>query len=292
MISEATLKANFRKAIEPYKTDKFEYVMNRGGYMNKIQKYNIVESDVESINANLKYGKVEVDKVDFENHNRRITFTYVDGDNYVVFSYPLLYIRPVNPFTLADGEVRFEEGETYTGYYDDSKKKVSVTFYGLEDDGKTLCMGCSTMERYSYAPMDKSFSVENGVQKLHFYNIYHSTTSQHNIDYITVYADNRTEDREKSEEIAECKFEVGKSYYGEMEITNHYGQVIKTLCVKCLCTKRTARYVHIKWTTKQGEEVEGKLFSKCDYWGESENGVVKSEYYRPIYLRAKDVASE
>lgn len=86
MVSEATIKNNFRKAIESFKTDKYRYHTNRGGYPVKVPVYDISDEDISGIQSNLKYGEVYTDG-DFT--DRKIIC--VVRDPWVYIEYPLLF---------------------------------------------------------------------------------------------------------------------------------------------------------------------------------------------------------
>lgn len=108
MVSETTCKAEFRKAIDTYKADKFEYVHNRGGYVNKIQMYDICESDLPEIQKNLKYGKVQIEG-DFT--NKRIW--YINEADRCYFSYGLIF-HPCDPCEITQVDEHHTYGTTMT----------------------------------------------------------------------------------------------------------------------------------------------------------------------------------
>lgn len=95
MVSETTMKNEFKKAIAPFKSDKFKYVVNRGGYPIKTFYYDITFSDLEQIQSGLKHGSVGLET---DSYGMPVRIHYSSADIYdcTYFEYPILF-RPCDP---------------------------------------------------------------------------------------------------------------------------------------------------------------------------------------------------
>lgn len=156
--------------------------------------------------------------------------------------------------------MNFERGKTYTGYYEDSLKKVSVKIIKLT--AQETIISCSSLWlRDKTLPTNKIFSIENGIEKLRFYNVYHKgCDSNHWTKWVTVYANNYVP--EKAEEVCEKPFKVGMSYDADYE--KHCmtpwgtkGSLIGYGQVKVKCIRRTKCYV---WFDIPSQNRVAKMF--------------------------------
>lgn len=134
---------------------------------------------------------------------------------------------------MSENIINFKRNTTYTGFYEESRKKVSVTILKLTAQETEI--ECSSLfTRTKILPTNKIFKIENGVEKLRFYNVYHDGPYSQT-KWVTVYADNHIPDN--PEETCENPFRVGMSYTAEYDRSDFsYGHVPSK------CVRRTKCY--------------------------------------------------
>lgn len=156
----------------------------------------------------------------------------------------------------------FKKDTTYTGFYEDSHKKVSVTILKLT--AQETIISCSSLwQRDKELPTNKIFSIENGVEKLRFYNVYHSSNGGLRTKWVTVYADNHIPD--KPEECCERPFIVGKWYRAEFDkyFRTPWGTLSKcdvgVVDVKCI--RRTKCYAFFEIPSQNNRTAKAFIHS-------------------------------